>query len=77
MRALSNDYKMRIKARIEAFDFSAFPQKIASSITRLHGSLVGRDYKVCTQVAIFILMDIVSDDELEVWYNLSDVCQYV
>ena len=42
-----------------------------------HGSLVVRDYKVWAEDAIFILMDIVSDDELEVWYNLSDVCQYV
>ena len=73
MRALSTDDKMKIKAGIEAFDFSVFPQKIASSITRLHGSLVGRDYKVWAQVAVFILLDIVSDDELEVWYNLSDI----
>ena len=77
MKALSTADKIKIKVRIEAFDFSAFPQKIASSITRMHGSLVGRDYKVWAQVAVFILMDIVSDDELEVWYNLSDVCQYV
>ena len=27
MRALCNDDKMKIKARIETFDFSAFPQK--------------------------------------------------
>ncbi|CAB4016525.1 Hypothetical predicted protein [Paramuricea clavata] len=73
MKTLSAANKMKIKARIEAFDFSAFPQKIASSITRMHGSLVGRDCKVWAKVAVFLLMDIVSDDELEVWYNLSDI----
>jgi hypothetical protein len=75
MKTLSAANKMKIKARIEAFDFSAFPQKIASSITRMHGSLVGRDCKVWAQVPVFLLMVIVPDDELEVWYNLSDVCQ--
>jgi hypothetical protein len=74
MKTLSAPNKMKIKARIEAFDFSAFPQKIASSITHMHGSLVGCDCKVWAQVAVFQFMDIVSDDELEMWYNLSDVC---
>ena len=73
MKSLSPADKKKIKAKIEVFDFSAFPAKIASSITSIYGSYVGRDYKLWAQVAVFILMDIVRDEELEVWSNLSEV----
>ena len=73
MKSLSPDDKKKIKAKVEVFDFSAFPAKIASSITSMYGSYVGRDYKLWAQVAVFILMDIVTEEELEVWSNLSEV----
>ena len=74
MKGLSPAEKKKIKAKVEVFDFSAFPSKIVSSITSMYGSYVGRDYKLWAQVAVFILMDIVTEDELEVWSNLSEVC---
>ena len=73
MKSLSPDDKKKIKAKVEVFYFSAFPAKIASSITSMYGSYVGRDYKLWAQVAVFILMDIVTEEELEVWSNLSEV----
>ena len=73
MKSLSPADKRKIKAKIEVFDFSAFPVKIASSITSMYGSYVGCDYKLWAQVAVFILMDIIRDKELEVWSNLSEV----
>jgi hypothetical protein len=73
MKSLSPAAKKKIKAKVEVFDFSAFPAKIASSIISMYGSYVGRDYKLWAQVAVFILMDIVTEEELEVWSNLSEV----
>ena len=73
MKGLSPADKKKVKARIEVFDFSAFPGKVASSITTMYGSHVGRDFKLWAQIAVFILMDIVTEEELQVWRNLSEV----
>ena len=73
MKSLSNADKAKIAARINSCDFSPFQQKLASNITKTYGSLVGRDIKVWAQVAVYVLMDIVPDDELEVWIHLSNV----
>ena len=62
MKGLLPAEKKKIKAKVEVFDFSAFPSKIVSSITSMYGSYVGRDYKLWAQVAVFILMDIVTED---------------
>jgi hypothetical protein len=74
MKSLSNENKAKVTARIESCDFSPFPQKLASNISKTYGSLVGRDIKVWAQVAVYILMDIIPNDELEVWIHLSNVC---
>lgn len=74
MKSLSDADKAKVTARIESCDFSPFPQKMASNITKTYGSLVGRDIKQWSQVAVHILMDIIPDDELEVWIHLSNVC---
>jgi hypothetical protein len=76
MKGLTPADKKKVRARIEAFDFSAFPGKIASSITTMYGSYVGRDFKLWAQIAVFILVDIVAGEELEVWRNLSEVRHY-
>jgi hypothetical protein len=70
---LSPADKKKVKARIEVFDFSTFPGKMASSITTMYGSYVGCDFKLWAQIAVFILMDIVTEEELQVWRNLSEV----
>ena len=73
MKGLTPANKKKVKARVEVFDFSAFPGKVTSSITTMYGSYVGRDFKLWAQIAVFILMDIITDEELEVWRNLSEV----
>ena len=77
MKGLTPANKKKVKARVEVFDFSAFPRKVASSITTMYGSYVGRDFKLWAQIAVFILMDIITDEELEVWRNLSEVGYYI
>jgi hypothetical protein len=52
------------------FDFSIFPEKIASSVTK-HGSYVGCEFKLWAQIAVFILVDVVAGEELEVWRNTT------
>ena len=73
VKSLSAAAKKKIKAKKELFDFSAFPAKLASSITTMYGSFVGRHFKLWAQVAVFILINVVSEEELEVWCNLSEV----
>ena len=73
MKSLSPAAKKKIKAKIELFDFSAFPAKLGSSITSMYGSFVGRDFKLWAQIAVFILINVVSEEELAVWCNLSEV----
>ena len=66
MKSLSDADKAKVTARIESEHFSPFPQIMASNITKTYGSLVGRDIKEWSQVAVYILMDIIPDDELDV-----------
>ena len=73
MKALSPANKKKVSARIESCDFTPFPPKIASNIPKTYGSLVGRDFKVWAQVAVFILDDIIPSEELETWVHLSNV----
>ena len=73
MKAFSPANKKKVSARIESCDFTPFPPKIASNIPKTYGSLVGRDIKVWAQVAVFILDDIISSEELETWVHLSNV----
>ena len=54
-------------------DMSAFPAKIRGNITRNYGSYDGRDFKLWMQVVVFVLKDIVPDEQLLVWELLSEV----
>ena len=73
MGCLSPQLKMKVKAKIEAFDFSAFSRRLASSFVKIHKSCVGRDFKLWMQISVFIFDGIVTNEELEVWCNLSEV----
>lgn len=76
MRGLSPADKKKIKAKIEAFDFTAFPRRLSSSMIKTYGSCVGRDFKLWAQVSVFILDGVIADEELNVWYQLSKVSTY-
>ncbi|XP_028417046.1 uncharacterized protein LOC114541311 isoform X2 [Dendronephthya gigantea] len=72
MKSLPAAEKKKIKAKIEAFDFSAFSRRLPSSFVKNYGSCVGRDFKLWAQVSVFILDGIISDDQLQVWFYLSN-----
>lgn len=65
--------KEQLHAKIQALDMNAFPAKIRGNITRNYGSYVGRDYKLWMQVAVFVLKDIITHEQLLVWELLSEV----
>ena len=73
MKSISANLKKKVKAKIEAFDFTAFPRRLASSIVKIYGSCTDRDFKLWMQVAVFILDGIVSEEELDVWSHLAEV----
>ena len=62
---LSAAEKKKVKAKIEAFDFSAYARRLPSSFVKIYGSCVGRDFKLWAQISAFILDGIISEDELE------------
>ena len=73
MKSLPAADKKKVKAKIDAFDFSAFSRRLPSSFVKNYGSCVGRDFKLWAQVSVFILDGIISDDQLQVWFYLSNV----
>ena len=70
---LSAADKRKVKAKIEAFDFSAFPRRLSSTFIKNYGSSAGRDFKLWAQIAVFILDGFISDRELLVWFYLCEV----
>ena len=73
MTSLSAADKKKVKAKIEAFDFSAYARRLPSSFVKIYGSCVGRDFKLWAQISVFILDGIVSEAELDVWLYISEV----
>ena len=66
-------HKRKVKGKIEAFDFSAFPRRLSSTFIKNYGSSVGRDFKLWAQIAVFILDGFISDRELLVWFYLCEI----
>ena len=79
MAKLSADKKREILARISAFPYSSFTGKIRTNICQYTGSLVGRDFKVWAQMALFIITSYLNEDQVKVWHYLSKVhsCMYI
>ena len=73
IKSSSEQKKEQLHAKIQSMDMSAFPAKITGNIIRNYGSYVGQDFKLWMQVAVFILKDIVPDEQLLVWELLSEV----
>ena len=73
MKKLSAAEKKKARAKIDAFDFSAFSRSLSSSFVKNYGSCVGRDFKLWAQIAVFILDGIISENELQVWIYISEV----
>jgi hypothetical protein len=73
IRNLSAADKKKVKAKIEAFDFSAYARRLPGSFVKIYGSCIGRDFKLWAQISVFILDGIIPEDKLEVWLYISEV----
>ena len=73
IKSASQQKKEQLHSKIQSMDTSAFAAKIRGNITRNYGSYDWRDFKLWMQVAVFILKDIVPDEQLLVWELLSEV----
>ena len=73
IQSLNQQQKEQVHAKVASLDISAFPAKIRGNITRNYGSYVGRDFKLWMQVAVFVLQDIIPDEQRIVWELLSEV----
>ncbi len=62
--------KQKAQAKIEAFSFSAYSRCLPSSFIKNHRSCVGHDFKLWAQISVYILEELISEDELQVWLYL-------
>ena len=69
----SANEKREILARIKAFPYCGFDVKITSNICMYYRSFVGRDFKSFLQMALFIIVAYLTEDEKECWMLLSKV----
>ena len=73
MTELSPRNKEEVLARMAAFCYSGFKNKVYGNITRYCKSFVGRDFKAWAQMALFIITPYLSEEEATVWLNLTKV----
>ena len=66
-------HKKEIHARMTAFPFCGFSNKLSTKFCYYYKSLVGRDIKVFMQMAVFIISPYLSNPEKQCWLNLSKV----
>lgn len=65
--------KQEVLARIRAFPYCGFTDKITGNIAFHYKSFVGRDFKAFAQMSVFIVSPYTSDDEKHCWLLLSKV----
>ena len=70
---LTVQQKNEVRARIASFPSSGLQYKVTSDVCRYTGSLVGRDFKSLAQMAPFVLIPYVDENEKGVWLALSKV----
>lgn len=75
MSKLNYQKKEEIRARIRAFSYTGFKTRLSTDICKYSGSLVGRDFKVLAQMALFVLMPYIEPAEKPIWLELSKVCR--
>ncbi len=74
MGSLSSAQKKEILARIKAWSYCGFSERITGNIAYHYKSFVGRDFKAWLQMVIFIIPSFVSDQEMKCWFALVKVC---
>lgn len=74
MERLTRAEKEELEAKIESFPQSGLPANLSpKAICNNYKSLLGRDYKLLAQVALFVFWDFFTDSEKEIWKELSKV----
>ena len=74
MPTLSKVEKEGILARMKSFSLSGFSVRVHGNMCQHYKSFVGRDYKVWTQMALFILKPYITDGQMKDFLNLCKVC---
>ncbi|KAI5829413.1 hypothetical protein K523DRAFT_385050 [Schizophyllum commune Tattone D] len=71
---LSDEQKDILKARLASLDIAGLDEAITAlrghTFVQYSGSLVGRDFRVLSQIAIFAMYDMLDNDILEAWAAL-------
>lgn len=73
MSKLSEGQKRKLKAVIEAFNYSGMNNKLDAKIVKHFRSFVGRNFKSVAQCGLFVFNDFFSVAEKYVWIALSKV----
>jgi hypothetical protein len=72
---LSDEKKVVLKSRLTSMDLSGLDPSVTSlyghTLVQYAGSLVGRDFKIIGQVAVFALYDLLDQPILDAWSALS------
>jgi hypothetical protein len=72
---LSDEQKAILRVRLTCLDLSGLDPSISSlrgsTLVQYAGSLVGRDFKILEQVAIFALYDLLDPAIIETWSALA------
>ncbi|KAF4617992.1 hypothetical protein D9613_012967 [Agrocybe pediades] len=72
-RLASDEEKALLITRLNDFDVSGLgiPKLAGQTLVQYAGSLTGRDFRVISQVAPFVIRDLVSKEIYEAWVSLS------
>lgn len=75
MERLSDPQKAILKVRLTSMDVSGLDPSISSlrgeTLVQYAGSLVGRDFRIIVQVALFVLYDLLDVKILDAWAALT------
>lgn len=74
---LTDDQKAILRYRLNSVDLSGLDPSVSAlrgqTLVQYSGSLVGRDFKILQQVAIFVLYDLLDSDIIEAWAALANL----
>lgn len=75
IKRLSTEHKSTAQSRLSDLDITGLDPNISGlrgpTLVQYSGSLVGRDFRIINQVAIFVLYDLLPDEIIETWAALS------
>ena len=66
--------KSEISSKVTVFPWSGFESKLKVNICTYTGSLVGRNFKIIAQMAMYLFRSYLLDCEAQAWLYLSKAC---